>query len=444
MIKKLFFICMVMLAAFLPAFAAQPIETKQQKIDVVFFTSPVCGFCQRCAREFLPEFKEKYKDVINFVEYNIFEGENSAIMQDAAREYGVQSTGVPAMVIGNSYFLGYPTQIGALAPAAIERALQSGEKTRVRLPAAQVTQELQKPVETKKSAPVPQPVKKAEPAKTEIKKEEPPTPVIEETESIYEENAAPPATTKSIFESITFWTITGAGLVDGINPCAFAVIVFFISFLTVYKYEKREIIIVGTVYCFSVFTAYILMGLGLFNFLYAMGSFYYVIMGFKYLTIALCALFFILSVYDLIIYKITGNADKILLQLPKSYKEYIHKVMRFFLKDKEKSTLRLILASAAVGFVVSLVEAVCTGQVYLPTIVLILKEADEHFWRAITYLLTYNLMFIVPLIVIFVLTLMGYESKGFNNFLKKHLALTKLLLSAVFLALLILLVISMR
>ena len=59
---------------------------------------------------------------------------------------------------------------------------------------------------------------------------------------------------------------------------------------------------------------------------------------------------------------------------------------------------------------VSGVEAVCTGQVYLPTIVVILKEVNQHFWRATEFLLFYNLMFILPLVLVCVLTLCGKES----------------------------------
>ena len=127
-----------------------------------------------------------------------------------------------------------------------------------------------------------------------------------------------------------------------------------------------------------------------------------------------------------------------LLQLPLALKTRIHKIMGFFLRDKQKSTFRLVLAALAVGFCVSLVEAVCTGQVYVPTCVLIMQDPQFRA-RAAFYLVLYNLMFIVPLVLVFVLALLGYESKGFNDFLKKHLVLTKVLLSIVFLVLFLLL-----
>lgn len=127
-----------------------------------------------------------------------------------------------------------------------------------------------------------------------------------------------------------------------------------------------------------------------------------------------------------------------LLQLSANSKVRIHKIMGFFLRDKQDGNAwRLVLAALAVGFCVSLVEALCTGQVYAPTIVLIMQD-PAYRARAVAYLLLYNVMFILPLVLIFVLSVLGYESKGFNDFLKRHLGLTKLLLCAVFLGLFIL------
>ena len=43
------------------------------------------------------------------------------------------------------------------------------------------------------------------------------------------------------FRSFNFLVITTAGFLDGLNPCAFAVIVFFISFLSLMKYKRKEV-----------------------------------------------------------------------------------------------------------------------------------------------------------------------------------------------------------
>lgn len=378
--KKIMMLAALCLAA-VSGFAAN-------KVEFALFVSPSCVHCNKLKAEYWGTLKEKYKDTVNFTEYDVTTPQGNLIFNQTAAAYNVpeRERGYPAAAVGSTYLMGYPTEIGTYAEAAIEKAKLGNEKTNVVKVAQQdVMQEAQ-----------------------------------------------------AAFQKITFWAIIGSGLVDGINPCAFAVIVFFISFLTVYKYNRREIILVGVSYCAAVFLAYLLLGLGVFKFLYAMRGFTYVIKTFYILTAGLCLLFFVLSVYDFIVYKKTKKSDGMLLQLSLGNKTRIHKIMGFFLRDKQKSTLRLVLAALAVGFCVSLVEAVCTGQVYVPTCVLIMQEPQFRTCAAL-YLVLYNLMFILPLVVVFVLALLGYESKGFNDFFKKHLGLTKILLCLVFLALFVLL-----
>jgi len=415
----------------------------EEKPDVVIFTAHYCGHCQRFKREYLPQLKKQFNGKVRFVEYEITEPGVNMIFNDTLDEYGETEKGVPALVVGKTLLMGYPASIRTKGEDAINKAIKNKEKTffgtkdfiaQCKSPAPKTT--VNKPVDT--------PEVSVE--NTQEASEKTPGALEQPAEAITLQEPCEPnlpdgtSAAREMFNQITFVAIIAAGLIDGINPCAFAVIVFFISFLAAYKYNRREVILVGSAYCFSVFLAYVLIGLGLFNFVYAMRSFYYVMMGFKWLTIILCGAFLVFSLYDFIIYTITKNHNKIILQLSKSNKEYIHKVMRFFLKDKQSSAWRLVLAAVCVGFVVSLVEAICTGQVYLPTIALILKEAGEHFWRAMAYLILYNLMFIVPLIVILVLSVLGYESSTFNGFFKKHLGLTKLLLCLLFLGLLLLLI----
>lgn len=362
-------------------------------VDAVLFTSPYCPHCRHLKQDGFPQtFKEKYKGQVRLVEYDLTQDANNVIFSQTMEAYQLESAGIPMLVIGETVLQGYPSQIGPGADTAVAQALRNNETTRV--PGLQTEEDLL-------------------------------------------------STHETLFSQITLWAIIGAGLADGVNPCAFAVIVFFVSFLAAYKYTKKEIIVVGSAYCLAVFLAYVLMGLGAFHVLYAMKAFKYVTLVVQWGMVGLCGVFLLLSLYDFIVYQRTKKSEKMLLQLPTNYKVYIHKVMRFFLKDKHSSMWRLLLAAFLVGFVVSGVEAVCTGQVYLPTIVVILKEVNQHFWRATEFLLFYNLMFILPLVLVFVLTLCGKESATFNNWLKKHLGLTKFLLCLVFLGLLILLLATM-
>ena len=54
-----------------------------------------------------------------------------------------------------------------------------------------------------------------------------------------------------------------AGFIDGLNPCAFATIVFLVSYLSFLGKKSKEILIYGIIFTFGVFIAYIIAGVGL-------------------------------------------------------------------------------------------------------------------------------------------------------------------------------------
>ena len=247
------------------------------------------------------------------------------------------------------------------------------------------------------------------------------------------------------FKSFVPEAVIFAGLSDGINPCAFTVIVFFISFLTLQGYRKKELILIGLAFILAVFLTYLGIGLGIFNFFYSFAGFWIVTHLLNIIIGILSIMFGIFAIYDFIEFKKTGSAEGLILQLPKPIKERIHKVVGFFyrksLQEKQENSKlaklalpalgRLLLSALVTGFLVSLLEAVCTGQVYLPTISFVLKSTTLKL-QALGYLLLYNIMFIAPLIVIFILALLGVTSQQFAGFLKKHLGLIKILMSILF------------
>jgi len=65
------------------------------------------------------------------------------------------------------------------------------------------------------------------------------------------------------FESFGPGAVAVAGLVDGVNPCAFTTIVFFLSMLVHLRKSRREMLLVGGGFTAGMFAAYFLLGLGL-------------------------------------------------------------------------------------------------------------------------------------------------------------------------------------
>jgi len=97
----------------------------------------------------------------------------------------------------------------------------------------------------------------------------------------------------------------------------------------------------------------------------------------------------------------------------------------------------IVIASLVTGFLVSLLELACTGQVYLPAIVFISKGGV----KGTALLVLYNLAFILPLTVIFILAYFGLSSDRLTQFFRKRVAIVKFLLAGLFFGLFALLVV---
>jgi thiol-disulfide isomerase/thioredoxin len=230
------------------------------------------------------------------------------------------------------------------------------------------------------------------------------------------------------FKSLGLLTILSAGFIDGLNPCAFATLIFFISYLTFVGRKRREILWVGMGFSGAVFATYLLIGFGILSFIQHF-SFLPLFSRIVYLiTIIIAFVLGSLSLYDYIQLK-RGRPTEMKLQLPDFLKKRIHQTIR-----KESKSNRYFLAAVASGFVVSILEFTCTGQVYLPTI-LFVTNIPSLKTSAVSYLVLYNLMFIIPLLIIFGVVYWGVTSEQLGFFLQKRASSIKLITSLLFFAL---------
>ena len=227
------------------------------------------------------------------------------------------------------------------------------------------------------------------------------------------------------FESFGPFAVAAAGLLDGINPCAFTTIIFFISYMALAGRKGRDIILVGVCFTSAVFVTYLLIGVGALSFIQSL-SFVPVLSVVVYSLAAFVALVFgVLSLYDFFKFR-AGRGNESILQLPKVLKQRIHKVIR-----TEMRSSSIIISTLIAGFLVSILELACTGQVYLPTI-LFVTRMEGLGSQAFSYLLLYNMMFVVPLIAIFLAAYGGTSSQKISHLVGQHLGAVKLLTSLLF------------
>jgi hypothetical protein len=229
--------------------------------------------------------------------------------------------------------------------------------------------------------------------------------------------------------SFTVAAVAAAGLADGINPCVFSTLVFLFSLLAVSGVRGRKLLLVGAVYCLACFLSYLALGIGLYRWLKLLDG-HLVLQsainaGLAALLVGLAALSFL----DAWRFHRTCSPASVTLQLPERIKERIHRAMKAGLRHN-----RLLPAVFVLGVLVTALESVCTGQVYVPTLAL-LARSEGPASRGFALLLLYNLMFILPLAVLLVLVWRGLGTPRLLAWSRRHVVPAKILLGLLFLAL---------
>ena len=239
------------------------------------------------------------------------------------------------------------------------------------------------------------------------------------------------------FQSFGVLAIILAGLIEGMNPCALATLVFFISYLTMVGRKRKEVFWVGLGFSGAGFITHLLIGIGILNFIQHL-SFLPLFSQIVYFITFLFALFLgVFSLYDYIQLKM-GRPSKMKLQVPNFLKKRIHQIIRARSDVLEPNNgsqyLRVLFAAIAIGFIVTLLQSTCTSQVYLPTILFVTNIPSLR-GSAILYLILYNFIYIIPLLVIFGIVYWGVTSEQLSFFLQRRASTIKLLTSVFFFAL---------
>lgn len=361
------------------------VASSPEKPKLILFHSLTCHECEQVREGIMPGIKEKYKDSLDIEYRDIADIENYKLLLGLKDRYKiVAELRVPVIFIAGEFLSGKQAITGGLESSILRASAGSADSP----------------------------------------------------------GAKPEVDLVGYFLSFTPLAVVSAGLIDGINPCAFTVIVFFISFLALQGYRKWELLVIGSFFILAVFLTYLLLGLGVLSFFYSLKGFWIIRRGVNLAVGGLTVCLAMLAFKDFLKYRKTGNTEGMSLQLPQAVKNRIHAVIGMHYRKtpdcgvpaSPKKIFSLVLTALATGFLVSILEAVCTGQVYLPAITFVLKSTPIKL-QALGYLLLYNLMFILPLAVVLIFSLMGVSSRDFSRIMKKNFLAVKLLMALLFLGL---------
>ena len=239
------------------------------------------------------------------------------------------------------------------------------------------------------------------------------------------------------FEALTCGMVAGAGLLDGINPCAFTTIIFLISYLSLVGVSRKQMFFTGSIFTLAVFLTYFAIGLAFFNFLKLILRSQAVIIGVNSLLLLVVVILGVLSLIDFV-RCVKGNVKDVTLQLPGFLKETIRDRIRKFARNKPA----ILTASFVLGVVIAGAELACTGQVYIPIVTMISEPSLRVL--AVSYLLLYNIAFVLPLVIVFLLATFGVTSDRMGLFFKRHIALVKMAFTLLFAVMAVMIIYYLR
>lgn len=368
---------------------------KSAKIRVIYFYAYDCPNCAKI-KPFLEKIKEKYKDKIDFLEHDVKNKEECRqLFFKFTETYNLpgDKAKVPIIFAGNDYLLGV---------SDIERKLDSliGEK-----------------------------IAKSENLKIDCHK------FLEDWEKGIHDNTTPDLASCSAVDSqdfcgidnpannekpddakqaISIGLIITTAAIDSINPCAIAVLLFLIAVLISLKANKKRIIAVGLVYIFGVFISYYLAGIGLLGAI----SHFNIARQINIFAGAIVIVAAFISIKEGLM-----PQGLQLLVIPE-------KTKGVFMNLMQKGSFPAVFLA---GILVSAFELPCTGQVYLGILSLMSQENMKT--QAYFYLFLYNLIFVLPLVIILIAAAWGLDIEKIQKLRKKTRMGIKVLIGMIMLVL---------
>ena len=181
-----------------------------------------------------------------------------------------------------------------------------------------------------------------------------------------------------------------AALIDSINPCAFSILLLTIAFLLSIGKLRSSVLAIGSAYILGIFMVYLVIGLGLLQTLHIFDTPHFMAK--------------------------VGASLLVLLGLINVTKEFVPSFpVKLGIPNAAHQKIALLMEKASVptavvlGGLVGLCEFPCTGGPYL--MVLGLLHDHATYFTGVGYLMMYNLIFILPLVLILLIasdkTLLG-------------------------------------
>lgn len=325
-----------------------------EKISIVFFYSSRCEKCTE-ADIFVNEMEYRYGDSINVIRFDVSYPKNLTFFENYCTHTDITEKRIPTVAIGRNIYTGND-EIRKNLEKDIKSAISSGERIH--------------PLKFNNCSATAENSKNSDPMLKSIGIE-----------------------SMKIISIIPVVLLSGLG--DGINPCAFSILILLMTVLQQMSDNKKRLKnIIGT-YIAVVFIVNVLLGIVYFYTAVQLSARLGAGAIFRYIVAVVAIFAGIINLKDFFFY---GQGFS--LKIPESSQKFIHDLAN-----------RASVASAAIlGGAVALLEAPCSIPIYL-TVLEILRNQGWGILNAMPLILLYNLMFILPLIMLAAVIYFGKEAK---------------------------------
>lgn len=194
--------------------------------------------------------------------------------------------------------------------------------------------------------------------------------------------------------AIALGAVLGVGLADGINPCAIGMLVFLLGYLIVFAKQPWRILNIGIIYIVTVFATYFIIGLLFYQILLTFSQTAQYALVSNLIHLVLGAILVVTGAINLKDFFWPGRGFS--LEIPKYIRPYLQGWVA-------KAT---ILATVVLGALVTIFEMPCSLPLYVGTLDILSRSALSR-GATIGYLGIYNLMFILPLLIILIVVYSG-------------------------------------
>lgn len=213
--------------------------------------------------------------------------------------------------------------------------------------------------------------------------------------------------------------ITGLALVDAVNPCVIGVLILLMTVL-LKSGNRRAVLANGASYAAGVYLTYLAGGLTLLGVFNAIRNVLFV----SQILYAVIGAFVLVAAF-LEIKDFFWYGRWFSLAIPKRFITTV--------ETRAAGAHASLWASFSFGAILTLIELPCTGAPYL-AILTLMSQSGYAYLAALPLLLYYNLVFILPLIVIIWLAYAGFTMKRLEGWRTEHRGTMRLVIGLFLLA----------